>query len=406
MGDNNRGKVTSFRWVELVVGTIVLLVLGSLYAWSTYRGTLVEEFNWSTSSAQLTFSISMMTFCLGGLTSGIVSKKTGPRIILFFSAILMFAGLFTASRIESLMGLYVSYGILYGFGVGMGYNAIMGTIIRWFPDKTGFASGILLFGFGISSLLVGFVAARMIKLVGWRTTFMVFGLVFGAIVLILSFLVKLPKDEELRGIRSGGTKSVESYSESTAGVMIKSKNFWLFFIWAISLSSAGLVIVGNSTPFADSILNNLELAAIIAGVISVCNGLGRIIFGSLFDIMGYKVTMLSVIALFILATIVLLCANATGKFAVLVIAYIAVGFAYGGVTPTISAFAAKFFGQKNYAMNLSVINMNLLVSSYLPQVATILLDKNGEYNGMFYYMIILAAVGFVMTLLISKPKKI
>ena len=235
---------------------------------------------------------------------------------------------------------------------------------------------------------------------------MVFGLVFGAIVLILSFLVKLPKDEELRGIRSGGTKSVESYSESTAGVMIKSKNFWLFFIWAISLSSAGLVIVGNSTPFADSILNNLELAAIIAGVISVCNGLGRIIFGSLFDIMGYKVTMLSVIALFILATIVLLCANATGKFAVLVIAYIAVGFAYGGVTPTISAFAAKFFGQKNYAMNLSVINMNLLVSSYLPQVATILLDKNGEYNGMFYYMIILAAVGFVMTLLISKPKKI
>ena len=234
---------------------------------------------------------------------------------------------------------------------------------------------------------------------------MIFGLVFGIIVLVLSFLVRLPKEEEIRGIDSGGKKVAESYSESSAGQMIRSKKFWLFFLWAISLSSAGLVIVGNSTPFADSILNNLELAAVIAGIISVCNGLGRILFGSLFDIKGYKVTMLSVITLFILATIVLLSANATGKYAILVIAYIAVGFAYGGVTPTISAFAAKFFGQKNYAMNLSVINLNLLISSYLPQVATILLDKTGEYNGMFYYMIILAVVGLVMALLIRKPEK-
>jgi OFA family oxalate/formate antiporter-like MFS transporter len=160
--ENNKAKSSGYRWVELVLGTIILLVLGSLYAWSTYRGTLVSEFGWSISSAQLTFSISMMTFCLGGLASGIISGKTGPRIPMIISALLMFAGLFISSHISSLAGLYIAYGVLYGFGVGLGYNAIMGTIVKWFPDKTGLASGVLLMGFGISSLVVGKAAARLI----------------------------------------------------------------------------------------------------------------------------------------------------------------------------------------------------------------------------------------------------
>ena len=149
---NNKSKSSSFRWIELIVGTIILLVLGSLYAWSTYRGTLVDEFGWTISSAQFTFSISMMTFCIGGLVSGVISGKTGPKIPAVASAALMFAGLFLSSMISSLPALYLAYGVLYGFGVGLGYNAIMGTIVKWFPDKTGLASGILLMGFGIRVL--------------------------------------------------------------------------------------------------------------------------------------------------------------------------------------------------------------------------------------------------------------
>ena len=116
----NKSSGSSFRWIELIVGTIILLVLGSLYAWSTYRGTLVDEFGWSISSAQLTFSISMMTFCLGGLVSGVISGKTGPKVPAIGSAVLMFAGLLLSSMISSLPALYMAYGILYGFGVGMG----------------------------------------------------------------------------------------------------------------------------------------------------------------------------------------------------------------------------------------------------------------------------------------------
>ena len=355
-----KSKNSSFRWIELAVGTVILLVLGSLYAWSTYRGTLVEEFGWSISSAQFTFSVSMMTFCIGGLVSGLIIKRTGPRVPAVASAVLMFAGLFLSSMISSLPALYLAYGVLYGFGVGLGYNAIMGTVVKWFPDKTGLASGILLMGFGISSLIVGKVGARLIGEIGWRNTFMYFGIAFGIIVLILAFSLKVPSPSDLEGMQTASGKSSESFAELDSGSMLKTKNFWFFFIWVIMLSAAGLCIVGNSATFADTICNNLETAATVAGIISVCNGIGRVIFGTLFDAKGYRVTMLSAVVLFVISTVILLAASFTGSLAVLIVSYVLVGFAYGGVTPTNSAFIAKFYGKQNYAMNFSIINLNLL----------------------------------------------
>lgn len=403
--EQNRSKTSSFRWAELIVGTIILLVLGSLYAWSTYRGTLVDEFGWSISSAQLTFSISMMAFCLGSLISGIIIAKTGPKIPAVASAVLMFAGLFLSSMISSLPALYISYGVLYGLGVGLGYNAVMGTVVKWFPDKTGLASGILLMGFGISSLIVGKVGAGFIVDIGWRDTFLYFGVAFGIIVLVLSFFLKNPKSSDLEGIQTAGSEKSQPFAEMNFKGMLATKNFWFFFIWVIVLSAAGLCIVGNSATFADTICNDLETAATIAGIISVCNGIGRVIFGTLFDAKGYRMTMASVVILFVVATAILLAASFTGSFAVLILSYVLVGFAYGGVTPTNSAFVAKFYGKANYALNFSIINLNLLIASYLPQVASMLLDRTGSYNSTFYYMLVLAAIALVMVFLIRTPQK-
>lgn len=402
--EKSKAKAPSYRWLMLAMGTVILLVLGSLYAWSTYRSTLCDEFDWSVSSAQMTFSISMMTFCLGGLFSGIVTKKIGIKIPGVLSAVLMAAGLVMASHISSLAGLYVAYGVLYGFGVGIGYNVVMGTIVKWFPDKTGLCSGILLFGFGISSLIVGRVGANLIESIGWRSMFLYFGIVFGIIVLVLVLLVQPPSAADTAGLQSGAKAKSAPYAEMNFSGMLKNKNFWLFFIWVTVLSAAGLVIVGNSTPFANIITGDLATAATIAGIISVCNGFGRIIFGTLFDAKGFRAEMTTVIVAFIIATGVLLAASATGSMAVLIISYVLAGFAYGGVTPTNSAFTAKFFGNANYALNLSIVNLNLLIASYLPQVASSLIDSTGSYNGAFYYVIVLAVIALAALIFIRPPK--
>lgn len=403
MGNNN-AKSPSFRWLMLAMGTIILLALGSLYAWSTYRSTLCEEFNWSVSSAQMTFSISMMTFCLGGLFSGIVTKKIGIKIPAVLSAVLMGAGLIMSSHISSLAGLYITYGVLYGAGVGIGYNVVMGTIVKWFPDKTGLCSGILLFGFGISSLIVGRVGAGLIAFIGWRSMFMYFGVVFGIVVLVLGLLIKAPEAADTAGLQTSSKAKSAPFAEMNFSGMLKNRNFWLFFIWVTVLSAAGLVIVGNSAPFANTITGDLASAATIAGIISVCNGFGRIFFGTLFDAKGFRVEMITVVAAFIIATVVLLAASATGSVPVLIISYVLAGFAYGGVTPTNSAFTAKFFGNNNFALNLSIVNLNLLIASYLPQVASKMIDSTGSYNGAFYYVIALAIIAFAAFLFIKAPK--
>jgi len=405
MENNNLNKKNT-RWIMLIMGTIILLMLGSLYAWSTYRSTLCNEFSWSVSSAQLTFSICMMTFCLGGLFSGIVTKKIGTRIPAVMSAVLMAAGLVASSNISSLAGLYISYGVMYGFGVGIGYNVVMGTVVKWFPDKTGLASGILLCGFGISALAVGKIGARLIGTIGWRSMFLWFGIIFGVIVLALGLLLKSPSEEFSASLKKGGKAKSAPFAEVNFSGMLKSRNFWFFMVWITLLSSSGLVIVGNSTPFADSIIGNLETAATIAGIISVCNGLGRILFGTLFDAIGFKLEMTCVILTYIVATIILLASSFTGSTGILIVAYVLAGFAYGGVTPTASAFTAKFFGNQNYALNLSIVNLNLLVASYIPVIATIIIDKTGSYNGAFYCVIVLAAIAAAALLFIKKPKSI
>jgi OFA family oxalate/formate antiporter-like MFS transporter len=107
--------------------------------------------------------------------------------------------------------------------------------------------------------------------------------------------------------------------------------------------------------------------------------------------------------MYIISTVILLVSSATGSFAILIIAYVLVGFAYGGITPTNSAFISKFFGKKNYALNFSIVNLNLLIASYLPQVASKLQDATGNYNGTFYYMMILALIALVMLAFIKTP---
>ena len=239
---------------------------------------------------------------------------------------------------------------------------------------------------------------------GWRDTFMYFGIVFGIIVLVIAFFIKPPAAKELEGLQTAVKAKTAPFAELDFKGMLRSSNFWFFFIWVTALSAGGLVIVGNSAPFANTITGDLETAATVAGIISICNGFGRIFFGTLFDAKGYRVSMLTVIAAYIIAVAALIGASMTGSFAILVVSYVLAGFAYGGVTPTNSAFTAKFFGGQNYALNLSIINLNLLIASYLPQIASRLIDASGSYNGAFYYVIALAVIALAATLFVRAPK--
>lgn len=391
-----RAKKT--RWGYLALGVVLLLCLGLIYAWSVFRAPLEAEFGWSKAQTSVTFSVSMTMFCLGGLVSGAVTGKRGPRFTLAACALFLLAGFSAASRIHTLPGIYVTYGGFCGFGVGLGYNASISTVMRWFPDKQGLVSGITLMGFGFGGMLLGTLGAGLITALGWRTTFLIFAAAFAAIMLTGALLLRTPEEGFLEALSTGGKRG-EAVEEIPWREMLRRRNFWLCFVWAVILSAAGLAIINEAATYAAPFVGgDLTRAAALAGMVSIANGVGRVLSGQMFDMAGYRTTMLSVSVIYAAAAAALTASLKTGSVPVLAAAFLLVGLAYGGVPPTNSAFAAHFFGRKHYALNFSIINLNLIAASCLGPIC-----GGGSYMGIFAAILAFAAIGAALTLLVKRP---
>jgi OFA family oxalate/formate antiporter-like MFS transporter len=358
---------------------------------------LEAEFGWNRQATSLTFTISMSAFCIGGLMAGLLAGKLSSGWIIRLCGAFVLAGFGLASRINTLQGLYVCYGLCVGLGVGLAYNVVISTVTRWFPEKTGFVSGLLLMGFGLGSMVFGTASTLLIGLFGWRAVFAGIAAVYFLLIMACSFVVYPPKKnfmpESLKG-KSNGTNISRDY---TTKEMLSDVYFWLYFIWAICLSAGGLAVIGHASPFAVDMGAAVSTAAFYAGLISVFNGIGRLVFGLLFDRAGRRLTMLIVSLGLIVTAFILTLALRLNSIPLLVIGYICAGLSYGGIMPCNSTVINKYYGPKHYPMNFSIITMNILVASPLgPFLAGSLQRLSGSYASTLYVLIIF---GFLAVLL-------
>ena len=144
------------RRVYAIVGVIVLLFAGLVYAWSVLSTPIAAEFTgWTKAQLSLTFTLVMILFCIGSLLCGLLAGKLSAKNAVRLGAALFLAGFYIASRCQTPLTLYLGFGVLCGLGSGLSYNAVMSTMVKWFPDKPGLISGVLLMGFGGGSFLIG-----------------------------------------------------------------------------------------------------------------------------------------------------------------------------------------------------------------------------------------------------------
>ena len=148
------------RYVYLFSSALSFLVLGLVYAWSLFATPLAEIYGWEISAVNVTFTICMMSFCVGGLLGVRVLNRIGLRGAILLAASLLVCGFAGTALLaqHGIWALYLCYGMLIGCGTGLGYNVVIATVTMWFPDKTGFASGVMFMGFGLGSL-TGFSAS-------------------------------------------------------------------------------------------------------------------------------------------------------------------------------------------------------------------------------------------------------
>lgn len=399
------------RWVYAIVGVIVLLMAGLIYAWSVMSKSIgASHPDWTAAQLSLTFTLVMAFFCLGSLIAGVLSKKVNPKIYVILAGILLLAGFFVASLTqESPAMLYLGFGVLCGLGAGFAYNAVMGTISAWFPDKQGLISGILLMGFGLSSFIIGKVFAAVTPSDGsnaWCSTFKILGIVIFVVMIICSFFFVKPGDDFVPPAATKTKVVREPAMDVNAGQMIRMPSFWLCYIWAIMVSAAGLALVGQASGIATQVGTTVSDGniATVVGLISILNGIGRVIYGGMFDKKGYKLTMITDMVNFLIAGIILIFALKTNNFGLIVVGFIVGGLAYGGVTPMQSAIISDFYGRTHYSMNFSIIVTNLLIGSFASTIAGKLYDMTQSYLSTAFMMILVTVISFVVFLGIRRPE--
>ncbi len=396
------------RWSYAVIGVAVMLIVGMVYGWSILSAPIASDFpEWSKTQLSFTFTLTMIGFCCGCLVSGALSKKISPRGFVCMAAVMLAIGFFLTAATQNLPMLYLGFGVLGGVAGGFAYNNVLCVLSAWFPDKQGLISGILLMGFGISSFLIGKLYVRFLPEGpgGWRIVFRVLAVIALVVVLVCGLLLREPDEEDRKKMAQSSKKARPSALESSTGEMIRQSSFWLYFIYAVLVSVAGLALVSQASGIAWEIGPQISAGTIatIVGLISVFNGIGRVFFGALYDKKGYRATILTDFILFLAEELLLLGAFMTGNFVLLVIGFIFGGLAYGAVTPTNSAIISDFFGRRHYAMNLSVINVTLMIASVGSTVAGKLYDNSGSYYSTIFMMLAVTIVGGLVSLRIRRP---
>lgn len=406
---------TNKRWLFLGTGTLTLLFLGLIYAWSIFRTPFGELFpDWSISQLSMTFTISMIFFCLGGFAGGVLSKKLSIRVRMLISAVMFLIGFFAVSMVRtdspasSLAMLYIFYGVFGGGGVGIAYNGVIGTLNKWFPDKVGLASGIMLMGFGLGGLVLGSVVNLMIGSSDVLTVFRILGIVIAIVCVLAAFILKAPAAEDaaaLAALAGGSSKERpagegEEIRNYTAGEMLRTSRFWFFTIWAILLNSAGLLVINSAA--------NISVAfggtAVLGMIVSLFNGAGRIVAGNNFDRHG-RFTSTLVNSIFMLTAGILLTAGGmTGAYIFILCGLVFVGLAYGGCPTITSAYINKAFGPANFATNFSIANFSLIPAATIgPMISSALLESaGGSYDTNFYAIVGFSLAAAVFWLLLNK----
>lgn len=399
------------RWVYAIAGVVVLLMAGLIYAWSVMSQPIAASRpDWTAAQLSLTFTLVMAFFCAGSLIAGILSKKVNPKIYVILSGVLLLAGFMVASLTkESPAMLYLGFGVLCGLGSGFAYNAVMGTICAWFPDKQGLISGILLMGFGLSSFIIGKIFAATTPSDGtdnWCGTFRIFGIIIFVVMIVASFFFVKPGADFVPPTAGKNKVVREPACDVNTGKMVKIPSFWLMYIWAIMVSAAGLALVGQASGIATQVGTDVPQGTIatVVGLISIMNGVGRIIYGAMFDKKGYKFTMVVDMISFIIASLILIMALRTGSFGLIILGFIVGGFAYAGVTPMQSAVISDFFGRTYYSVNFSVIVTNLMIGSFASTIAGKLYDMSQSYMSTIFMMILVTVIAFAAFVGIRRPQ--
>jgi oxalate/formate antiporter len=394
------------------MGFIVMMTISSpQYVWTLFTGPFQKQTGSLLSDVQWTITLLIVLQTWLSPAQGFLVDRFGPKLLIAAGATLSGLGWVASSYITTLSGLYLTYGLLCGIGTGIVYIGVIGLMVRWFPDRRGFATGVVAAGYGFGAILTTFPIDGMMKASGYQATLFTFGIIFSIIGLCAALFLRSPKEDEVQA--GSGMAFATGSRDYSPAEMLRTPTFWLMFVMMSMMSTGGLMVITQFVSFSKSFgitkdtvvtILGISLAAIPAALTfdRVTNGLTRPFFGWVSDKIGRENTMAIAFILEGIA-IYLMLQFRTDPFMLVILSGL-VFFGWGEIFSLFPSTLTDTFGTKHATTNYGFLYMAQGVGSILgAPVAAMIYEGTGSWLPVFYLVIGMDILTGLLALFALKP---
>lgn len=386
------------RWLIALSAIGIHICIGSVYAWSVLTKPIMQAMGFTLKETTWTFSIAILFLGLSAGFLGDYVEKYGPRKSVLTSTCFFGLGMFgtaLALHLNSLPLLYLFYGVIGGIGLGTGYITPVSTLVKWFPNNRGFATGLAIMGFGFASLIAGPLMQILVAKYGLVQNFIILGCVYMVIMAASALYLEPPKAS------NGGPSgiNVKSILPDTQFTAKEARKTWQFYaLWWIFFTNitCGIGLLAVASPMAQEVVKMTPMAAAsMVGIIGLINGLGRIFWSTISDYLGRSTVYVVFFLIQIFAFYAL--AETSSAFIFQLIVFVIIS-CYGGGFSCMPAFLSDLFGTKE----LSAIHGKILTAWGMAGIAGPLLlswirETTNSYSITLYFF----SACFVVSLIIA-----
>ncbi len=393
---------TKNRYTILTAGMIIQFCAGIIYGWSVFRGPVAAHLNWDAGSAALTSSVMLAMFVIGIILGGWAQDKLGPMKVTLTGSILIGVGMICTALITKDLPwfVYITFGCIAGLGVGTVYMSTIAAVQKWFPDRRGFASGMIVCAFGFSLVIFAPLAKYLLSCLGVSNTFLIFGTSFLVICALCSLLIQNPPEGYLPKGHTP-TQTSNAKRQYSPKEIIKTKQFYLllgalcFTLPAYFILNPVFLSLGADRGLSEG------LALLGVTLTGISSAAGRLGVSWTSDKIGRKTAMISIAVIILCASLMMTVAG--GVLFLLCITLISFGF--GGAASVYSAMTAECFGTKYGGLNFGLVMIGFGVSALVFQNVSKELTVGGSYTSSFVLAAVTCVIAIILVSLMKNPDK-
>ncbi len=414
-----RARRSAPRAVIALFCTVLQVCLGTVYAWSFFQTMLVRDAGWTFSQTAAAFSITIFTLGVSAALAGQALPKVGPRFLAVLGSVMFSAGYLLGSlalAIDSLWLFYLGYGVIGGAGIGMGYVTPVTTAAKWYPDRKGLVTGIVVMGFGVGAFLLSKVLAPLLVVQAQgdlQVVFLWLGIVFACILIPCSLVLSDPPETGAPGQPAAAKAAAPAKVEPAAPYMRTSQFaiMWIVFFFNIA---AGISVISFQSELlqevwglADPSIDPATLAeygATLIAISSLCNGVGRLFWGLLSDRLG-RVSVFRILLASQMVVFGILMTNENPWIFSILVCYVLLCF--GGGFATMPSFILDVFGSKNMSKIYGTILTAWSAAGIIgPMYVGYLKDTYPDRAVMYCFLIgiLMLGAGFVFSYLLDDSR--